>query len=244
MSRNCSWCNRYIADNAKYWYKDVHEDGKTYKSKEIFCSAKCSHQYPYSPTADKFGCLGRLVILIIIGAVIYFITSNNSQSTSSNSEPVKSEYNTSENNSQSEYKISEDDAQSENITPEDESQINSTLNSEFRNLEFFNDTKETIYLALAYFNNTTWESHGYFKIEPNNNHIISLPESFIDDLVYWYAIDAVNNEWSGSDKNFCIYPGEKFDFYGNESEACEEFSKGFHKLIIEGAKTRMVLSNS
>jgi hypothetical protein len=63
-------------------------------------------------------------------------------------------------------------------------------------------------------------------------------------LVYWYAIDAVNNEWSGSDKNFCIHPGEKFDFYGNESEACEEFSKGFHKLIIEGAKTRMVLSNS
>jgi hypothetical protein len=49
---NCSWCNKYIGDKEKYWYKNVFEDGKEYKSKEIFCSAKCSHEYPYTPSAD------------------------------------------------------------------------------------------------------------------------------------------------------------------------------------------------
>lgn len=222
MAKSCTWCNKYIGDNEQYWFKNVPIDGKVYQSKEVFCSNKCSYEYPYSPTADKpnEGNIGCLVILIIVGAIIYFATSNSSQSNQSTSEPV----------------------QSENIVA-DTSQLNSSAapSKEDRNLDFTNNTSETIYLALAYYNNSSWESHGYYSIEPNSNRNISLPESFNDESVYWYAIDAVNNEWAGSDKNFCIHP-EKFDFYGNDSENCQDGSKGFYKLGLSGTTTSMSLS--
>ena len=40
--------------------------------------------------------------------------------------------------------------------------------SELKNIEFANSTNETVFLAIAYYNNSKWESHGYYRIEQND----------------------------------------------------------------------------
>ena len=69
MAKYCAWCNRYIGDNDRYWYKDIIEDGTTYKSKEVFCSPKCLYEYPFQGTPKK-GSNGLLWIVIVIIIII------------------------------------------------------------------------------------------------------------------------------------------------------------------------------
>ena len=220
MAKSCTWCNKYIGDNEQYWFKNVPIDGKVYPSKEVFCSKKCSHEYPYSPTADKpnKGSAGCGIILLIIGAIIYFLL----QGEQSTSEPAQSE---------------------KEITQVNPSQSNNSPNyiDGAKEIVFTNNTSETVYLAHAYYSNSSWEVHGYISIEPNSNKKINLPESFNDNAIYWYAIDALEKEWTGEDKFFCI-KSESFDFYGNESENCQYGSKGFYKLSLSGTTTFMSLS--
>ncbi len=72
MANQCAWCNRYIGDkDGSYWF-NVTENGKKYKSKEIFCSPKCRHEYPYGATPDKSGSSALLVFIVIV-IIIYFL---------------------------------------------------------------------------------------------------------------------------------------------------------------------------
>jgi hypothetical protein len=73
MAKKCSWCNGYIGDKDQYWFHNVTENGKQYKSKEIFCSPKCSHEYPYRATPDKSNSTGCLIIIIIV-IIIYYLS--------------------------------------------------------------------------------------------------------------------------------------------------------------------------
>jgi len=72
MAKYCAWCNRYIGENDKYWYKNINENGKTYKSNEVFCSQKCLYEYPFpvTPKRGSKGCLWIVIIIIIIALVV------------------------------------------------------------------------------------------------------------------------------------------------------------------------------
>ncbi len=72
MAKRCSWCNDYIGDDSQFWSHDLVEDGKKYKSKEIFCSPKCSHEYPHQTTPDKSNYSGVIVVFFII-ILIYLL---------------------------------------------------------------------------------------------------------------------------------------------------------------------------
>lgn len=65
MSR-CAWCSKFIGKNDPYWWHNVYEGDRKYKSKEVFCSAKCSHEYPYNCTAKKPDKSWVLIVIIII----------------------------------------------------------------------------------------------------------------------------------------------------------------------------------
>ena len=66
MAGKCDWCNRSLGDSS--YTQTVTENGTNYKSKERFCSSKCSYEYPYSCTPDKPWTLTwwQVVILLII----------------------------------------------------------------------------------------------------------------------------------------------------------------------------------
>jgi uncharacterized membrane protein len=238
MARKCSWCNRLIGDNAEYWYKNVYEDGKSYKSREIFCSPKCSHEYPYAPTANKSGNLGTWLVLIIVGVIIYLVISNKNE----NSNQI----------------ISEQSAQTQNIAIEEapltdnimavdtttSNNVNADIISEEKIINFVNHTNNTVFLTIAYFNNSGWESHGQYKIEHNDFAHIELPKTFNDEFIYWYAMNDIGQEWSGNDKTFCISPDEIDSvIYEADSESCLEFSKGFQKLILNDEMTLFELKD-
>ncbi len=106
-------------------------------------------------------------------------------------------------------------------------------------IEFFNHTDATIALAYASFNDGVWGSHGWFIIEPHNSATITLPNSFSDDSIYWYAKDQGGySEWKGSDKAFCIDPTNKFDYLGSDSQNCSNSTvKTFNKLIVTDTYT-------
>ena len=73
----CSWCGRYIGDKSQIWHINVEEDGQLYQSQEVFCSKKCTHEYPYSGTPNKNPNLGCYIILIIIALFLLFIFTYN-----------------------------------------------------------------------------------------------------------------------------------------------------------------------
>lgn len=73
MARRCSWCNGYIGDKDQYWFHNLTENGKTYRSKEKFCSPKCSHEYPHLTTAEKSNSSGCLIAIVVI-IVIYWLS--------------------------------------------------------------------------------------------------------------------------------------------------------------------------
>jgi hypothetical protein len=68
-SRQCSWCSNYFSDGG--YYHEIDENGKKYKSKQRFCCAKCSHDYPYKVTPDKSDENGEL--LKILAFIIFMI---------------------------------------------------------------------------------------------------------------------------------------------------------------------------
>ncbi len=56
MAKRCSWCNGFIGDKDQYWYHHVNINGEQKKSKEKFCSPKCSYEYPHLVTPEEEGC--------------------------------------------------------------------------------------------------------------------------------------------------------------------------------------------
>jgi predicted nucleic acid-binding Zn ribbon protein len=81
MARKCSWCSRDISDEDKYWCIPVREYGIIYNSKEVFCSPKCSHEYPHKATPNKeqqgdtdelFQLIGSFIVIAIL-IILYLI---------------------------------------------------------------------------------------------------------------------------------------------------------------------------
>jgi hypothetical protein len=74
MSKTCSWCGDYIIDDKPEVFDYVFENGKKYKSKEIFCSGKCRSKYPYLLKPDKPSIVGRILVgIIVIMFILVFI---------------------------------------------------------------------------------------------------------------------------------------------------------------------------
>ena len=74
MSKTCSWCGDYIIEDKPEVFDYVYENGKKYKSKEIFCSGKCRSKYPYLLKPDKSGVIsifGWIFIIIIVLAALF-----------------------------------------------------------------------------------------------------------------------------------------------------------------------------
>lgn len=219
MSLKCSWCNRFIGKN-QYWYHNVTENGKEYKSKEIFCSPKCSHNYPHRATPDKPNYLsGCLILILFLVAGAFFVNSGSDNNPEIIDESVEKKYE--ENNTLSTI-------------------VDDTINSndsEVKSVEFYNKTVTKAFLAYAFFNDSEWESHGWYEIKPNGSTKINLPISFSDDSLYWYAVDENGSEWVGSDRSFCVDSTNAFDYFGNNSENCLNSSKSFYKLKLNGSYT-------
>ena len=66
MSKTCSWCGDYIIEDKPEVFDYVYENGKKYKSKEIFCSGKCRSKYPYLLKPDKSGVISIFAWIVII----------------------------------------------------------------------------------------------------------------------------------------------------------------------------------
>ena len=74
MSKTCSWCGDYIIDDKPEVFDYVFENGKKYKSKEIFCSGKCRSKYPYLLKPDKPGIVNTVVMIIAIIFIIVYLS--------------------------------------------------------------------------------------------------------------------------------------------------------------------------
>lgn len=56
MAKRCSWCNAHIGDDDQFWFHNIQVGDKQKKSKEKFCSPKCSYEYPHETTPEEEGC--------------------------------------------------------------------------------------------------------------------------------------------------------------------------------------------
>jgi uncharacterized membrane protein len=110
--------------------------------------------------------------------------------------------------------------------------------SESKTVSFKNNSNLTVYLAYAFWNNTTWESVGWYEIAPNQSYEISLPESFSENSIYWYAEDSEGAKYESNDGYFCVDHEEPFHFYKNKDCGTQE---GFYKLNLTGTYTEQGL---
>jgi uncharacterized membrane protein len=106
-------------------------------------------------------------------------------------------------------------------------------------VSFLNYSSNTVYLAYAYYDNG-WETIGWFKILQNSSYEITLPETFNENNIYWYAEDSNGGKWEGDDGYFCVKHPDAFHFYTTEN--CNE-QAGFYKLDLTGTYTYQELSD-
>jgi uncharacterized membrane protein len=117
-----------------------------------------------------------------------------------------------------------------------------------KTIDFFNNTNEAIFVAVAFFNNESgWESQGWYTINPNDSKTINLPNSFSDDSIYWYAKNDSGLTWTVLDetyKTFCVDETLKFDYIGSDSQNCSYTSvmKSFNRLELNGSYTKYKLN--
>lgn len=176
-----------------------------------------------------------IFISIVVLAIVFFIIFNPKESASTNEVvPVDT------------ISITADSTLSSGGFDDSELIDNNSSDSnilETKTVSFENNSSNTVWLVYAFRNNSKWETIGWFKIEPNKSESFSLPESFNEDSIYWYAEDEEDGRWEGNDGVFCVSHPDAFHFYSNESnENCSE-ERNFHKLNLTGAFTSMGLSN-
>lgn len=112
------------------------------------------------------------------------------------------------------------------------------VSSESKTVSFKNNSNLTVYIAYAFWNNSSWEIQGWFQISPNQSNEIALPESFNEDAIYWYAEDSEGAKYTSDDGYFCVNHNEDFNY--NENFDCNT-KEGFHKLNIFGNYTEQEL---
>lgn len=69
---------------------------------------------------------------------------------------------------------------------------------------FYNKTKTTTWISLAFKNRKNWICKGWFEISSNSQYTLILPKYYDENEVFWIAQDAQGREWSGKDRFFYI----------------------------------------
>jgi serine/threonine protein kinase len=113
------------------------------------------------------------------------------------------------------------------------------LASQTKTVTFRNDSNYTVSFTYAFYNGG-WQSLGWYEIKPNNSESISLPTSFIENSIYWYAINSNGDKYEGTDASFCIDSKNAFHLYSNTN--CNE-QANFNKLDLTGSHTLQPLIN-
>ena len=106
-------------------------------------------------------------------------------------------------------------------------------------VEFFNNSNYNVSIAYAFYDRG-WETIGWYNAEPGKSVSITLPSSFTENEIYWYANNSNNAEYIGSDGYFCTV-NDAFHYYSIE-EYCSG-KKGFFKLNLAGTYTSQSLGN-
>jgi hypothetical protein len=181
------------------------------------------------------------IVVIIFG--IYIFSRENIKTESSNTIEVDTNSVAIDTDA---IKTSIDDSeltQKSNIDSSTTSENSEENNVDIKTVVFENNSRSTIYLAYAFWNNSKWETIGWFEIEPNKSEDFSLPESFYGDSIYWYAEDSNDGKWEGKDGVFCVTHPDAFHYYTTQSnENCNE-ERNFYKLSLTGTYTVQGLSN-
>jgi uncharacterized membrane protein YhaH (DUF805 family) len=110
--------------------------------------------------------------------------------------------------------------------------------SNSKDVTFKNNSTRTAYLVYAFWNNSKWEIIGWYKMESNSSRTFTLPDTFYDNSIYWYAENsALGIKWEGVNGWFCINPTDRFHYFKSKSnEDCIE-DRNFHKLTLTGLNT-------
>jgi serine/threonine protein kinase len=116
---------------------------------------------------------------------------------------------------------------------------NAAIGTTSKTISFKNNSNLKVYLSYAFLNNTTWESVGWYAIEPDQSQEITLPESFSENSIFWYAEDSAGGKYESTDAYFCV-DGEAFHSYNIEN--CDR-TEGFYKLNLTGTYTEQGLGN-
>jgi uncharacterized membrane protein len=120
-----------------------------------------------------------------------------------------------------------------------DSVANAGIGTTSKTISFKNNSNLKVYLSYAFLNNTTWESVGWYAIEPDQSQEITLPESFSENSIFWYAEDSAGGKYESTDAYFCV-DGEAFHSYNIEN--CDR-TEGFYKLNLTGTYTEQGLGN-
>jgi uncharacterized protein (TIGR02145 family) len=109
--------------------------------------------------------------------------------------------------------------------------IDSTYNSKNKTVAFENNTNETIYLAIGYNNNSRKESSGWYELKSKQTKHLILPESFIDNKIYWFGKSDYRNMTSASDEYFILYEQSDFLYYKYSDADYEKGASNYSGFI-------------
>jgi len=98
---------------------------------------------------------------------------------------------------------------------------------------FNNNSYYTISLAYAFYDRG-WETQGWYNMEPGKSTTITLPSTFNDNNIYWYAENNNNARYEGYDGYFCT-SSDAFHYYIIDDN-CDQ-KRGFYKLNLTGSYT-------
>jgi serine/threonine protein kinase len=169
---------------------------------------------PYIPTKkDNNSNVGYIVLVIIVLIILGVIISNKNQAYES--EPY-------------DYGIDSTAVVDTTATEVPAEAVETKI------VTFKNNSRYSVDLAWAYFNNGTWESHGWYNIKSNSSIDLTLPSTLQDDSIYWYAVNVNDEKYEGTDGYFCVSHPNAFEYYDNKN--CNE-QAGFYKLMLDGNLT-------
>jgi serine/threonine protein kinase len=161
------------------------------------------------------------ILPIIIGTIILIAVGLRLRSEDSNNNTDGDDY----------YYNSERIIDSEEIVGDSYLPVDTTTRESLPTIYFTNSTNNRILIALAY-DNSGFETRGWFAVEANSDIAIPLPHR-IGDEIFWYAMQEDDNEeYSGSDGYFCLDTQKKFHYIEpGKADGCDN-PVGFTRMWI------------
>ena len=102
-----------------------------------------------------------------------------------------------------------------------------------------NNTSQTIYVAIAYWDGDTWVSEGWFNIGPYAEKVVLSADLEYEDYYLYAETDEVfSSTWDG-DYWFLVDEDDAFTYYDADQGTNRYQSKGFMKCSASGEGENM-----